>query len=265
MAQGTDVTVAALSTSIPVRLSRNCSVRVTLTYYPPAASLPRHAHAYDALSFLLCGSLCERNGSYDCELLHPGIGFKPAGCDHENRWGPYGALVFSIAFADGMADGALPALSSGWRALRDWAMLPALIGACLMEDGETSRIEAVTDIVGLANGEDGRARGAAPLWLMRARADLFEAPGEVTVAGAAQAAGVHRVHFSRMFRRHFGIAPSVFRRHCMTAAAMRSLLREKQPLAVAAQRAGFADQSHMSRAVKAVTGCPAGRLQVGLT
>ena len=59
---------------------------------------------------------------------------------------------------------------------------------------------------------------------------------------------------SRGFGRVFGVTPAAFRAEARALRALRRILRDPAPLADIALASGFADQPHMSRAIKALTG-----------
>lgn len=61
---------------------------------------------------------------------------------------------------------------------------------------------------------------------------------------------------SRGFQKVFGIAPETFRRRVRARSAWEALRNGKESLAAIASRLGFADQSHMTRCVKQLTGFP---------
>jgi transcriptional regulator GlxA family with amidase domain len=64
----------------------------------------------------------------------------------------------------------------------------------------------------------------------------------------AQRVGVHAVHLAQAFRRRFGITPMGFVRGHRVFRAV-DLIAAGMPLARAAADVGFADQSHMTRAI----------------
>jgi AraC-like DNA-binding protein len=74
----------------------------------------------------------------------------------------------------------------------------------------------------------------------------------------ARAHGLAAETVSRGFRQVFGVTPMRFRAEVRTHRAIGLLAGGAAPLASVAAEAGFADQAHMSRAVKAVTGAPPG-------
>ncbi|GAA0383953.1 AraC family transcriptional regulator [Microbispora corallina] len=81
----------------------------------------------------------------------------------------------------------------------------------------------------------------------RARARLREAPlADVTAGDLAAAAGCSRFAIYRAFRSVYGMAPSDYQRQLRLRHA-RTLIGHGTPLSEAAVRAGFADQSHLTR------------------
>lgn len=59
---------------------------------------------------------------------------------------------------------------------------------------------------------------------------------------------------SRGFGRVFGVTPATFRAEARARQAFRHIVHDYMPLADVAAMTGFADQPHMSRAIKALTG-----------
>lgn len=107
----------------------------------------------------------------------------------------------------------------------------------------------------------GTTRHAAPSAraLLRARDYIAgHAPMRVTLADASAVAGLTPWHFSRAFRRQFGMPPHRFQLALRVELARR-MLAEGLPGSEVAQRAGFADQSHLIRCFKRMTGTTPGR------
>ena len=63
---------------------------------------------------------------------------------------------------------------------------------------------------------------------------------------------------SRGFRRIFGVTPAEFRLEARTRRALAMITTNEEPLAVIAVTTGFADQAHMSRAIRTLTGTSPG-------
>lgn len=59
---------------------------------------------------------------------------------------------------------------------------------------------------------------------------------------------------SRGFAKIFGVSPEAFRARARARSAWRAIRKTKEPLAEIAADQGFADQSHMTRSVKQMTG-----------
>lgn len=68
--------------------------------------------------------------------------------------------------------------------------------------------------------------------------------------------GLAAATVSRGFGRTFGVTPAAFRLEARTQLAFTRIVTSTQPLADLAQATGFADQAHLTRAVKALTGVP---------
>ncbi|WP_158639218.1 AraC family transcriptional regulator [Elioraea rosea] len=105
----------------------------------------------------------------------------------------------------------------------------------------------------------GPARLAKVLALMRERIE-----DDLDLATLAAAVGLSPCHFARAFRSATGETPFArFRRIRVEHAA--ALLRERcAPLAEIALASGFADQTHMTRAFRAVLGTTPGRLRAAM-
>lgn len=78
----------------------------------------------------------------------------------------------------------------------------------------------------------------------------------------AGAHALHRGSLSRGFRRMFEVSPHAFRLHARTHAALRLVRADAMSGAHIAHACGFADQAHMSRALRALTGTTATRLRL---
>jgi len=74
----------------------------------------------------------------------------------------------------------------------------------------------------------------------------------------AAAADMSRFHLIRLFRRRYGVTPFAYQRNLRVERA-RDALRYGQSLADAAAGLGFADQSHLGRAFRAVMGATPGQ------
>jgi AraC-like DNA-binding protein len=88
----------------------------------------------------------------------------------------------------------------------------------------------------------------------------------INLCGWSQARGIPAWDLSRSFAKVFGISPCAFRARARTHQAWRAMQTAGTPLSAIAVHFGFADQAHMTRSVKTMTGrCPSAlaiRLQI---
>ncbi|WP_158272167.1 helix-turn-helix domain-containing protein [Marinicauda salina] len=228
-------------------LSEGPGAIVRLAWYPPGLRMEAHAHEVAQASWLLMGGLSEHHGSREYISRRPMAGFKPAGQAHANAYGPAGALILSL----NLDAAAAPDF--------DWSWGPAApdslaLARRLLTAGDGERDEVAGDLVASLHAPRDRRRATPPAWVERCREALEDDPEGWSIARLARAHGVHRVHLSRSFRDHYGVAPSVFRRRIMAGRALRSLLDGAPRHAAAAAEAGFADEAHFSRTMKSELG-----------
>ena len=231
----------------------------TLTHYGAAAAHLPHEHDHLQLSFVLAGSLDERLGRRDYTAAAGWRGCKPAGASHSDQWGPNGLLVFTLRMdSSGAAERACG--GPGWRRC-DAAMAAALVRAFTRAGCAAARNEALLDLLALDSAPPPPPAGPPPAWLGRARDALREAPQCFTIAALADEAGVHRGRFSAMFRRHFGVPPSIYRRRALAARAAARIVSGEGTIAGAAAEAGCYDQPHLNRLFRNEIGLTPGELR----
>jgi len=79
----------------------------------------------------------------------------------------------------------------------------------------------------------------------------------LSLATWSEETGISAWNLSRGFAQVFGISPSAFRARARARQAWKAIRRSDDPLADIAAQCGFADQAHMTRGVKGMTGaCP---------
>jgi AraC family transcriptional regulator len=148
-------------------------------------------------------------------------------------------------------DPAIAALA--WRMAAEARSPDALTSLAL----EGLALELVSTAARLRDPGGGRA---APPWLTRAEEILrerFAAP--LRLAEVAREVGVHPAHLARAFRGRHRMPIGAFVRRLRLDWAAQRLAATRVPLARIALQAGFADQSHFTRAFKRRTGLTPGR------
>lgn len=201
----------------------------------PGHAMPRHRHAGAYAAIILRGSYVEA-GDEGRRRVGPGDVLVHRAFDaHLDRVGLEGAEVLNLPLPDGER------LPASLRA-RDPDVLaraaeaePALAAALLAEDN-TAGPPVLSDWPDLL---------AAAL---RARPDL-------RLARWASELGLAPATVSRGFRLAFGTTPARYRAELRARRAW-AALASTEPLVSIAVECGFADQAHMTRAVKALTGAP---------
>lgn len=128
--------------------------------------------------------------------------------------------------------------------------------ACNDEDSAVT-IEGLTlEILAACTGSNAKACAAPhPRWLAEAR-DLLDARFRepLTLRSIARGAGVHPVYFAAAFRRFYHRSVGEYLRWRRLEYVRGKLLDPELSLAEIALDAGFADQSHLTRNFKRLTG-----------
>lgn len=203
---------------------------------------------------MLAGGFEETDASGDQAVTAGRAGLRPEGLRHAVRFGPAGALVLTFA-APGRPDGGPAIATPAWSPTLARPHLRRLV-PLLLEGGDDGD-DAVCDLLALC-AAPARDTTVDP-WLAAVRDRLIAEPAETRLADLAHRAGRHRVHLGRAFLAAYGETPSVFRRRAMLDRAL-CLTAQGLSAAQAAVDAGFADQSHFSRACRDLYGLPPGRL-----
>jgi AraC family transcriptional regulator len=236
-------------------------LRFSESVYAPGAVLSRHTHLHPYFCILLDGGYREtcRRGVRECRaattLLHP------PGEVHEDQFLGAGGRIFRFEITDNGSH-LLPAAR-----LRDAPDLRGgkvrCLAARLYRESRSPdhfsplAAEAVAlEIIGEATRSDSRRDTAGtPGWLTHATELLHETlPDGLTVARIAEVVGVHPVHLARVFRRRYGCSIGEYARNWRVEVASSELATTAKPVAEVAAIAGFADQSHLCRTFKAVSG-----------
>lgn len=235
---------------------------VVEAWFPPGEYLARHTHDRACVALMLEGSfdLAIGRKSYPCPPT--AVATEPAGEAHANRIGSAGARVAVIQPDPDRTDLLRPfARILDLPLHRHHAGLTACAGRLIREiDGpddlaslaaEAAVLEILVVLARL--GLDAERR--PPRWLLRAR-DLVHARFRepLRLAAVAREVDVHPGHLARAFRLHFRSSLGSYVRSLRLEWAAARIAGSDESLASIALAAGFADQSHLTRAFKSYTG-----------
>jgi AraC-like DNA-binding protein len=211
--------------------------------HPPARQtvepgcLPRHRHTQAYAAVVIAGSY-EEAGDRGRRRVGPGdVVIHQAWEAHLNRTPAAGAQVLNLA-APAMAVAAFGRVDD----------LDGLVRAAARDPREAA--DRLADGFRPAPG----AIGDWPDRLAEALALADTAP----LGAWAERLGVSREQLSRGFGKVFGVTPQRFRWEARTRAALAELRTGALPLSELALVHGFADQAHMTRSIRALSGRPPG-------
>ena len=245
------------------------------TRYRSDENLPPHSHERAFVCLALEGSYRE---SYlrgrDVEYGPFTAVYHPPGEHHVTRMGPRGGRVVNIELDPAWLDlrralGPLPATQVDlYGGALVWLSAEMYREVADGDPVDAERLEWLgAELVGVAGAFAGDAtRDRNPAWLPRVLARLHDDPRPPGSARAlAEEAGVHPIHLARVFRRKFGESVAAYARRLRVQRACRLLSEPGRGLAEVALEAGFADQSHLTRDFRRVTGTTPARLRAHLS
>jgi AraC family transcriptional regulator len=225
------------------------------TRYASGASLRAHAHEYACLVVVLEGGFHERREG-STRTGEPGtVIVRPEGEPHSNRFSGQGGRCLNVELPPrwlaGMSDLPIrPAASGG----RRFGLLGRRLHGEFLTGDDLSPLAVESHVLGILSAHaepEGQPAGPAPRWLLRIRDRIQDDPAaRFTLAGLASEAGVHPVHLATTFRRYFGRPLASTVRRLRLEMACRLLSHSDLPIAEVALMAGFADQSHLGRALR---------------
>ncbi len=240
----------------------HCDAIFTDLRHGCARKLPAHSHELPFFALLLEGNYRECYGRQQIDFSPFSLSFRPAGFSHQDEIGPHGLRFFEIE------------LRSSWqRRLQECSAKLDLprddcsgghllwLGMKLFRELREPKVgldlsveSLLAELLAAASCISDKVK-TAPGWLGRVLDKLESEYSErLTLDKLSKEAGVHPVHLSRVFRkfRREGIGEYVYR--LRIRAACQQMLTPEVSLAEIALSAGFADQSHFTRAFQKVTG-----------
>jgi len=244
-----------------------CGAIFTDLCHSSARKLPAHSHELAFFALLLEGDYRELYRRQQLEFGAFTVAFRPAGIPHQDEVGPRGVRFFEIELrstwrtriedCSGTLDTARDDCAGGelvWLALRLFRETRASVTTdCLYV--ECLLAELIANVGHMPRP----AARHAPSWLSRIRDKLnAEYCERLTLDALGSEAGVHPVHLSRVFRKYTGEGIGECVHRLRIKAACQRMLASEIRLAEIAVEAGFADQSHFTRAFHKVTGMSPG-------
>jgi AraC family transcriptional regulator len=224
---------------------------VTVNRYSPGYRQKAHDHDGAHVSLVLAGGHEEDAGRHQVSFDTGRLALRPDGMRHACQFSRHGALILTCSFAVHASAIQQPSWSRPLPFHRLRALTPLLLS------GEADATEAAWDLIALSEFDE--QQRAPSRWIRTIRDQLIEEPTGADISTIAEKAGRHRVHVGRAFLAAFGETPSAFRRRVMVSRALCAAARDT-PVASAAALAGFSDQSHFSRACRAVFGLTPGQI-----
>jgi AraC-like DNA-binding protein len=211
-----------------------------LRHYSGGARLPRHRHQGAYAAVVVAGGFVEAGDRGRHRLAAGMVAFHAQFEAHRDDFGRAGAVVLDLPLTrcPELATGELDAVDEVVRlATRDVHAAAAL----LLERVQPAALQ-------LADWPDALARALAT-------------EPELALADWAERRGLSPQTLSRGFRQAYGTTPKRFRAEHRAQRAVRALPDWTGTLASLAAEVGFADQAHLTRAVRALTGRTPGQLR----
>ena len=229
---------------------------------------PLHYHERACLSVMLAGSFTEHIAGRVIECQEAGVLLKPAGEPHRDDFAGSMQIIVEPDEYAGIRMGERASLFEEISYGRN--MIASAIGGRIARELENHDAFTTLSVVGLTlellafvlRAGRGPASVTIPDWLAQVRERLDE-PGPVPdLQQLSTGAQVHPAYLARMFRRFYGVSLGQYARHVRLQWVAQRLVGSEESLATIAFRAGFADQSHLTRAFRTQFGVTPGQYRL---
>ncbi|HKQ57104.1 MAG TPA: AraC family transcriptional regulator [Candidatus Eisenbacteria bacterium] len=226
--------------------------------YVPALRMPTHYHPRAYFSYIVDGSMRERDPRGETEHRAGTLHFHAAGEPHSGHMGSSGTTCLSIILCEELSGRIAPSCAASRHTLAPEARIARRLRRELHTDDSASELAleslGLELVATLMRGERTRDR-QPPRWLREVRDHLHaHALEQVRLADLSALAGIHEVHLVRAFRRHFGATPGAYQRELRIEHARRMLADSGTSIADLALAAGFSSQAHFTRVFHHLTG-----------
>ncbi len=239
------------------------NVHVADSAFPAGILLDWHTHDTPILAVFLHGSMDVqfRRQRFDCRRT--AVQVHPAGERNRQRYGRAGARILVVE-PDADGESWTEALGGFLATVHHFAD-EHITGLARLVQAELAAPDDVTPLavqglayeilVRAARRTAPRSTRRLPSWLARAT-DLVHAEfrERLRLPDIAAEVGVHPAHLARTFREHHHASLGSFVRRLRMDWAAARLAESSDPLSQVALDAGFADQSHFTRAFRRHTG-----------
>ena len=230
--------------------------------FPPRYTLGEHHHEHAFFCLAVQGPFSEWTGRQVLERRTGDLLFHAPGETHADGFPAGGGACFNIEFGptwSGRLHELLPRLTRArhGRGAAGWYAERILGQARRPSPASALEVEGLTLLLlsEASQSHERLDRWGPPRWLDRVRGylhDTFRA--NPTIVDAGREVHIHPVHVARVFRRAHGCTIGSYVQRLRLAHACRLLAGGRETLAWVAEESGFADQSHLTRALKQATG-----------
>lgn len=241
------------------------SVHVSGHRYRAAERAPVRERSNARFSLILAGGYREFGDGVDRQLWAPQASFTPAEAVDEVHTGATGAQALCVELTpdwwEGLGWGGrmaeLPARTVN--SLPLWRLYWSLWNSRTPEVVVRESLAALAGELVVADAQS----STVPAWLTQvARRIESDFRSRFTVQALAKEVGVHPFHLGRTFKAHYGCTISRRVTRLRLEYSMRLLAEDEDPVSAIAYRAGFADQSHLTRELKKATGWTPGAFRI---
>ncbi len=244
---------------VPLFAADAGGMRFVETRYEAAQVLPRHDHQHAYMCFVLEGEYEEISSSGCVDANRGALLGHPEGHCHGNRFGTNGARCLNV----------IP--DTQWREEFGWARLLdraththigkhaapiATVLKALSEPDNLSPLVLASSVLELIVVSHRQSPERARPRFVNQVIDMVNAniSKPLSMIDLAREVAIHPAHLSRVFKQQTGMTIGTFARQARLQVALEQMANSSASLSAIAVQAGFSDQAHMTRMVRAETG-----------
>ena len=237
------------------------AMRLIEMRFAGGTSLDAHEHERPTLAVMLAGGMQGTTGRHEHVCIPSTLRAEPAGARHSNRFAEMGARIVVL-----QPDPSHPLIAPAARALQTVTHLRSprvgVIGRAI--SCEMARVDDLSPLALEGLSLELLAEAARMLrprpernspWIGQVIEYLHaNFRGTLRVDEVARAVNVHPAHLARTFRETQGMPLVRYVRHLRIEYAAMRLTSSRDPISTIALEAGFSDQPHLTRAMRAYLG-----------